>query len=94
MNIDGEMALFEKIQINPLYGVMLINYLTCKRMNVWKHISINLGVKTFALHFFSNYDSKDCKNTLLHNDQSVSSCVLIFITHFSPTLCVKVEDGE
>jgi hypothetical protein len=40
-------------------------------------------------YIFSNFDSKDCKNTLLHSDQSVSSCVLLSITQFSPTLGVR-----
>jgi hypothetical protein len=34
MNIDGKMASLKKHQKNPLFGVNLEDYLTCKRMDV------------------------------------------------------------
>jgi hypothetical protein len=73
-----ENGIIWKNQINVMFGVMLIDYLTCKRMNVWKQIFNQFKRAKFGHTFFSNFDSKDCKNTLLHCDQSVSSCVLLF----------------
>jgi hypothetical protein len=84
-----ENNIIQKNQKNPLFGVMLIIYLIWKRMNVWKHILNQFKSAKFGLTFFSNFDSKDHKNILLHNDQTISSYVLIFITHSSPILGVK-----
>jgi hypothetical protein len=35
-----------------MFGVMLIDYLNCKRMNVWKHIFNQFKNAKFGLTFF------------------------------------------
>jgi hypothetical protein len=85
-----ENGIIQKNQKNLQFGVTLIYYLTCKRMNVWSIFSINSKVKNPTLHFFQILIQKIAKTPYdIYSYQNVSSCVLIFITHFSPSFGVK-----
>jgi hypothetical protein len=63
-------------------------------MNVWKHISINLGVQNLALHFFQIMIEKIAK-TPYYITTKVYQLVSWFLSPIFPLLYVlKVEDGE
>jgi hypothetical protein len=85
-----ENDIIKKNQKNHLFGVTLIYYSTCKRMNVCNIFLINSRVQNPTLHFFQILIQKITKTSYyIYNNQNVSSCVLIFITHFSPSFGVK-----
>jgi hypothetical protein len=49
-----EYGIIWKNQINLLRGVKLIDYLTCKMINVWKHIFNQFMIPKFGIGLLSN----------------------------------------